>query len=112
MKARSNPNIASALTEMAALRPDEAAIYYLKSRSPEGVWHYDSMTYGELDAESTLLAAGLHEVGIVAGTRAVLMVKPSMEFFALTFALFKAAIVPVMVDPGMGIKNLKTCLEE
>ncbi len=112
MKARSNPNIASALTTMAQSMPDETAIYYPKSRSPEGTWHYDSMTYGELDSESTRLAAGLGEVGITAGTRAVLMVKPSMEFFALTFALFKAAIVPVMVDPGMGIKNLKTCLQE
>lgn len=112
MKARSNPNIASALTSMAQSMPDETAIYYPKSRSPDGTWHYDSMTYGELDSESTRLAAGLGEVGITAGTRAVLMVKPSMEFFALTFALFKAAIVPVMVDPGMGIKNLKTCLQE
>jgi len=40
------------------------------------------------------------------------MVKPSLEFFALTFAIFKAGAVPVLIDPGIGIKNLKTCLGE
>jgi acyl-CoA synthetase (AMP-forming)/AMP-acid ligase II len=44
--------------------------------------------------------------------RTVLMVKPSLEFFALTFALFKAGIVPVMIDPGLGVRQLKTCLAE
>jgi len=39
-------------------------------------------------------------------------VPPDFEFFALTFALFKIGAVPVLVDPGMGVKNLKTCLAE
>ena len=40
------------------------------------------------------------------------MVKPGLEFFALTFALFKAGAVPVLIDPGMGVKNLGRCLAE
>ena len=44
--------------------------------------------------------------------KAVLMVTPSIDFFALTFALFKAGIIPILVDPGMGIKNLKQCFAE
>ena len=40
------------------------------------------------------------------------MVEPSLEFFALTFAIFKTGAVPVMVDPGMGMENLKQCLAE
>ena len=40
------------------------------------------------------------------------MVQPSLEFFALTFALFKAGAVPVLIDPGMGVKNLGRCLAE
>src|SRR5262249_24056228 len=46
------------------------------------------------------------------GVRTVLMVKPSLEFFALTFALFKIGAVPVFVDPGMGIRHLGRCLHE
>ena len=54
--------------------------------------------------------AGL--AGVTRGTRTVLMVPPSLDFFALTFALFKAAAVPVLIDPGMGAKNLGPCLAD
>jgi acyl-CoA synthetase (AMP-forming)/AMP-acid ligase II len=40
------------------------------------------------------------------------MVPPSAEFFALTFALFKVGAIPILIDPGMGIKNLKVCIAE
>ena len=40
------------------------------------------------------------------------MVPPSRDFFALTFALFKIAAVPVLIDPGMGMRNLGKCLAE
>ena len=40
------------------------------------------------------------------------MVTPSLEFFALTFGIFKAGAAPVMVDPGIGLSALKTCLGE
>ncbi len=112
MNHRENPNIATALTRVAAELPDTTAIYYPTGRDADGTWRYETITYAELDRQSTEIACGLHEVGITPGTRAVLMVEPSMEFFALTFGLFKAAVVPVMVDPGMGLSNLKTCLSE
>jgi len=40
------------------------------------------------------------------------MVTPSLEFFALTFALFKVGAPIVLIDPGMGMKNLGICLAE
>ncbi len=46
------------------------------------------------------------------GTRMVLMVRPSLEFIALTFALFKAGAVSVLIDPGMGRSRIFQCLEE
>ena len=39
------------------------------------------------------------------------MVKPSLEFFALVFGLFKAGIVPVIIDPGLEKAKLKQALE-
>ena len=50
--------------------------------------------------------------GIRRGVRTVLMVAPSLDFFALTFALFKVGAVPVLIDPGMGVRNLGKCLAE
>lgn len=106
MSATRNWNIAGKLSEMAAARPDEPAIHV-----PVGD-RWESMTYAELDGQSNAIAAGLQAIGIGRGVRTVLMVKPSREFFALTFGIFKAGAVPVVVDPGIGLKSLKQCLGE
>jgi acyl-CoA synthetase (AMP-forming)/AMP-acid ligase II len=39
-------------------------------------------------------------------------VPPSIEFVSLVFALFKAGVVTILIDPGMGRKNLLRCLED
>jgi len=71
---------------------------------------YEELTYRELDALAAEYAAGLGEVGISRGDRAVLMVPPSLPFFALVFGMFEAGVVPVVVDPGMGVERLSKCI--
>lgn len=105
-------NIAAALTEMAARQPDTPAIFFPHSTDRRGRVAYTHYTYRQLDHESDVLACGLTHLGVGRGVRTALMVTPSLEFFALTFALFKAGAVPVLIDPGIGLKNLKTCLAE
>lgn len=73
---------------------------------------YQELNFIELNRQSDQLAHGLNAYGIKKGMKAVLMVTPSLDFFTLTFALFKAGVVPILVDPGMGIKNLKQCFIE
>lgn len=51
-------------------------------------------------------------MGVVPGTRLVLMVRPGLEYIALTFALFKAGAMIVLIDPGMGRSNIFRCLAE
>jgi acyl-CoA synthetase (AMP-forming)/AMP-acid ligase II len=82
-------------------------------RCPGRGGRYDiALTYAQLDARSDALAAGLAKFGIVRGTRAVVMVRPTPEFFLLMFALFKAGAVPVLVDPGIDRRALKQCLDD
>jgi acyl-CoA synthetase (AMP-forming)/AMP-acid ligase II len=38
------------------------------------------------------------------------MVRPGFEFIGLTFALFKIGAVPVMIDPGMGVRRMLECI--
>ncbi|MBA2664939.1 MAG: AMP-binding protein [Bradymonadaceae bacterium] len=97
---------------MALKMPEAPAILFPLGRDASGKQRYETTSYKALDEESDCIAAGLIASGIGPGTRATLMVKPSTEFFALTFALFKAGIVPVLVDPGIGIKSLNVCLDE
>ena len=106
-------NIAAALPRLARERPDQVAMHCPGSRPWMGLARYRiALTYGELDARSDAIAAGLAARGIVRGTRTVVMVRPTPEFFLLMFALFKAGAVPVLVDPGIDRRALRQCLDE
>lgn len=101
-------NIAAALPRLARERPEQVAM-----RCPgRGGGYQVAITYAQLDARSDAIAAGLARRGIVRGTRTVVMVRPTPEFFLLMFALFKAGAVPVLVDPGIDRRALKQCLDE
>ncbi|GAB3310785.1 fatty acid CoA ligase family protein [Luteimonas notoginsengisoli] len=101
-------NIAAALPQLAAQRPDQVAI-----RCPGRGARYDVvLDYAQLDARSDAIAAGLARRGVARGTRTVVMVRPTPEFFLLMFALFKAGAVPVLVDPGIDKRALRQCLGE
>lgn len=108
----SSNNIAAHLPAMAAAQPETLAVAIQGCSAATQIYVYKELTASELEEESNRLAHGLQKLGITQGIRTVLMVKPSVEFFVLTFALFKVGAIPIMVDPGMGIKNLKTCLAE
>ena len=101
-------NIAASLPRLARERPDQVAV-----RCPGPAGRYDvALTYAQLDARSDDIAAGLVECGIARGTRTVVTVRPTPEFFLLMFALFKAGAVPVLVDPGIDRRALRQCLDE
>jgi acyl-CoA synthetase (AMP-forming)/AMP-acid ligase II len=106
-------NIAAVLPRMAAERADQVALRCPGSRDWRGRARYDStLTYRQLEDRSNAIAAGLLASGLARGERCVLMVRPSPEFFALMFALFKAGLVPVLVDPGIDKRALRQCLDE
>jgi len=105
-------NVAAHLPEMAHLQPDAPAIFIPVGQDDLKQTRYDRYSFAELDRASSRMARALETAGVSRGVRTVLMVPPGFEFFALTFALFKVGAVPVLVDPGMGVKNLKVCLAE
>ena len=94
---------------MAKLTPDATAVVMPVGKSGNR-YDYRTMTFAELDEDSSRLAAGLVSYGLRPGNRIVLMVRPSIDFVSLTFALFKAGAVTILIDPGMGKKNLVDCL--
>ena len=106
-------NIAARLPALARERPDQIAIRCPGKPGPGGMARYDvTLDYRTLNARSDAMAAGLAAHGIGRGVRAVVMVRPSPEFFLLMFALFKNGAVPVLVDPGIDKQALKQCLDE
>ena len=105
-------NVAAFLADLARSQPDALAVAVSAGRNPDGTACYAELTALELHRRSDRIAHALVGVGIGCGVRTVLMVEPSLDFFSLTFAMLKVGAIPVMVDPGMGIKNLGECLGE
>ena len=78
----------------------------------DGRRQYRQVTFRALDEDSDRIARGLHALGVTPGTRLALLVRPGIDFISLVFALFKAGGVAILIDPGMGRRNLIRCLAE
>ena len=100
-------NIAFKLREQAELRPSKKAVLFPKKRnSSNKKYEYESLTFKELEDLSNLYGFILQKEGITKNTKVLLFLRPSLDFTALTFALFKIGATPILIDPGMGKKNL------
>lgn len=97
-------NIAQTLDAVAAKFPERTGLIV---PSGKGCRRW---TFAELQANSARFANVLAESGVRKGDRVMLMVKPSMEFVCLTFALFQMGAVVILIDPGMGYRNLLRCI--
>ena len=80
-------NIAAHLPAMAREKPYTAAVICPHTRDRAGRASYVHYTLEQLNERSDIIARGLENFGIGSGVRTVLMVKPGLDFFALTFAL-------------------------
>ncbi len=103
-------NIARHLPLMAAQQPARIAIKIPRGRTPSGDIDYLSLSFAELDAEVDAWAHHLSGRGVARGDRVLVMVKQGLPLIAGAFALFKLGAVPVIIDPGMGIKSFLSCV--
>ena len=99
-----NHNIAETLPNIAAIYPERKGLICKTGKG------YRSWTFKEMDSITNWFARSLSDLGVTQGDRVILMVKPSVEFITLTFALFKIGAVIILIDPGMGYKNLLKCI--
>jgi olefin beta-lactone synthetase len=105
-------NVARRLGEMARRMPGAVAIAEPRGWRPDGGRTYRQLNFRELDEDSDRLASGLVQMGAGPGTRLAMFVPPSIDFVSLVFAMFKAGLVPVLIDPRMGGRSLLDCLDE
>jgi olefin beta-lactone synthetase len=91
-------NIAETLVEVADKYGDRTGLVEAKTGN--------SLTFSRLHRYTDGLAFYLKDNGIGTGDRVMLMVPPSADFICLTFALFKIGAPVILIDPGMGYRNL------
>lgn len=97
---------------MAEAMPDAVAVVEPLGYRRDPGRRYRQVTFGELDRDSDRIARGLGELGAAKGTRLALLVRPGIDFISLVFGIFKAGTVAILIDPGMGRRNLIRCLAE
>lgn len=98
-------NVAEHLRQAAKQNPGHRAIVWRNERGA-----YAHVSFADLDRQVDAHAHGLSRAGISRGARTILMVRPSLEFFVITFALYRIGAVPVLIDPGMGVSRMAECL--
>ncbi len=92
-------NITGYLYDFAALHPEKPALL-----------HPVRMTFEELCRLTDAYAAGFIRSGISKGCRTVVLIKPGADLFAVVFALLRIGAIPVLIDPGMGIRAMTRAL--
>lgn len=103
-------NVAHFLAERARIAPDLPAVRAPCGRHSDGAIAYVSRSFAELEAEASATAHLLANRGVQRGTRVLLMVKPGLDLIRIVFALFKIGAVPIVIDPGMGLRRFLRCV--
>ena len=107
---QTNANIARHLRAMAERQPQSVALKVPRGRTRAGDIDYLALTFSELDQEVAVWCTRLKAAGVNRGDRTLVMVRPGLPLIAAVFALFRHGAVPVVIDPGMGLKNFLTCV--
>ncbi len=111
-KMNPTPNLAARLSEMARQYHDHRAVVEPLQSGQNTAGGYRTMTFAELDADTDRIAAALMADGVKPGMKLALFVRYGIDFIALVFALCKAGVTIVLIDPGMGIRRMLDCLAE
>ncbi len=105
-------NVGMAIRETASRMPNAIAVVSARKTKAQEKRNYDQISFADLESRSNQIALGVKQLGIEPGERLALMVPPGIEFVTYVFGLFKAGIVTILIDPGMGRKNMIRCLSE
>jgi acyl-CoA synthetase (AMP-forming)/AMP-acid ligase II len=99
-------NVADLLADSARSAPSRDAII-----APDGRGGWTRIRYGELDATVEGYAEALAKRGVTKGELALVMVPAGIPLITLFYALLRLGAVPVMIDPGMGLRAFLQCVE-
>ncbi|MEK9772806.1 MAG: fatty acid CoA ligase family protein [Opitutae bacterium] len=98
-------SVAAYLSDSAKRHPDFPA---LVSGAPTPA--FAPFSFSELDQSVDWAAGKLFNAGIGKGQKTLLFVNPGPHLIIWAFALFRVGAIPVVIDPGMGIKSFLSCI--
>ncbi len=103
-------NVSRHLTVLSKKFPDRVALVQADSLNADA--EPDTLTYSELDAMTARLVCEFRKNQVSDGAKVLMMQTPGFHFVASVFALFRIGAVPILIDPGMGLKNMLGCVRK
>ena len=92
----------------AASQPNKPAFIYFSEHTKK----WDVFTYQQFADSTNRFLLGLQACSLTPGMSAAVMTPPSIEFFPFAFALLKFGIIPIILDPAVGLKKVGEILKE
>ena len=106
MASGADVNIADMISAHAEQHPSRVCLLRAQGKD------WQQLDYSQLAQRVAQAAQRLTVLGVRAGTKTLLALPLTLDFFVLVFALFKIGAVPVFIDPRLGRKNLRRCLHQ
>jgi acyl-CoA synthetase (AMP-forming)/AMP-acid ligase II len=104
-------NVAAPLLDLANKQPQKQAVVCPLKKWWSSSQSYEHLTFYELEKRSLFYAHQFLNFGLKRGDRVLVFIKPCLDFSVVTFALFRAGLVPIFIDPGMGKKMLLEAID-
>ena len=92
-------NIADNLTNISGKFPNKTAVRFPVGNA-DG-YKYEDLNFSDLESKINKYANGLKETGFKKGQKVLLFVRPSLEFHALVFAIFKISTLDHSASPSI-----------
>ena len=73
--------------------------------------YYSPLSFGDFFKLVNQYTRGLIELGLKSKDKVLFLFPVNIDFFALTLACIGIGAIPVFLDPGMGIDNIKKCIK-
>ena len=99
-------NLFDKFEQNAKAHPQKAAFIYFDKRK------WITLTYADMLDETQRFLRGLEAGRYTPGMTAALLTPPSADFFPFALALLKLGIVPILVEPALGIKKIREIYAE
>ena len=98
-------DVSTFLSASAQEWPDAPALVSGAKRSK-----FQPFSFSKLNLTVDQATAELRRSRIMPGDKALLFVNPGPDLVIWAFALFRAGAIPVIIDPGMGIRSFLSCI--
>lgn len=104
-------NITCLVKLQAQERPEAIALKVKRSAGLLRAQTYHAKTFQQLDSLIDQAVVHFNSHSIAPETRVLVMVKPGLDLLIVVFALLRMGAIPIVIDPGMGLKAFLKCVQ-